>query len=240
MDYVILLTMTIDNQACYQPNDERQHYIYMRDSVERVSCYLKSLDKWLQTSHTLVIVENSRDPKIEELRTRIRDSHKKPPTDYSTSDKSHYLYDNVEFISYKGNEESVLYGKGNGEKKSIAYALENSHLIQSQFIIKITGRYAVESLEPITSVLDEKTQVACKYMQLHKLTDTRIFGFSRLFFEKLQVQEINDKRGISMERGVASTINKMIENNPEYLKIIKRSFKVYKTMSGMKQVITRI
>lgn len=187
MDTIILLTTTIDNRKCYQPNDERQHYCYDRDLSNRISYYIQSLKQWLQTNYKVVIIENSQHPLIYEIIDLLNIEKNVKPINYSNKERKHYLYGNIEFLSYDGNYESYLYGKGHGEKKSILYASRHSKLINN---------------------IDENTHIVCKYMSSLNV-DTRVWGFSQIFLEELQKQEINDKKVLSMELSVGLIINKM-------------------------------
>ena len=199
------------------------------------------MKKWVHTDYNIVIIENTQHPYIHKLIEVIQNQKKHIlPANYSTIKHMHYVFDNIELISYNDNYESSLYGKGHGEKASMLYASKHSKLILDNFVIKITGRYFISNLEILTSNLDINTHVICKYMSLHQLVDTRVWGYSPFFLQQLEIQEINDKKGVSMERGVARVINHLQEIYMDFLKIMTQSFQVDKTLSGMQQIITKI
>jgi len=160
----------------------------------------------------------------------------------SNNEKIHLIYDNIELISYNENNKSSLYGKGYGERDAIKYAINNSKLIDNNFIIKITGRYYIWNLDIIDKYLKCNTYVACKYMsKVSNLVDTRLIVFNKNFFNNyLQNQQINDKKGISMEKGTGYAISEMTKINPNSVSIIKSIFKVEKTKSGMGRIITSL
>ena len=162
MNYTILLTMTIDNRLCYHPKNSNDSY--MRDIDIRMKCYVKSISLWCKTSYKIVIIENSMHDRINDIIKIIENNKNSESLDLSNNKKINLIYDNIELISYNENNSSSLYGKGYGERDSIKYAINNSKLIDNNFIIKITGRYYIWNLYIIDKFLKENINVACKYM----------------------------------------------------------------------------
>lgn len=130
-DICILLTTTVSVK-------KDMRFIAQSDKDERVQTYLKSIRQWLEkTDYKVVVVENS-GYMFEELR----------------KEKIQYK-DRFEIITF--NEETLkgaeylkeIKNKGDHEVFAIQYAYENSKLLHdSDFIIKITGRYYVPGLQP--------------------------------------------------------------------------------------------
>ena len=125
MDKVgIILTTTVNVQP--------KAYLYQTASNERLQCYLKSIDAWLQhTPFKIIVIENT--------------GYSFPETETMTKYK-----DRFEIISFvEETEESAFYLKGNPHKGSsemfsIQYAYCHSNLLHTcDFIVKITGRYFV-------------------------------------------------------------------------------------------------
>ena len=127
---VILLTTSVIVQ--------KKLPLYQTDKEERIKTYVKSIKQYLEkTNLPIVVIENtgydfSKELKNEIIKYRSRfeiisfNEHLKPDCLYLSGNMS----------------------KGNSELFSIYYAFYNSRIIQnSNFIIKITGRYFVSELE---------------------------------------------------------------------------------------------
>jgi hypothetical protein len=130
-DICILLTTTVSVK-------KDMKFVAQSDKDERVQTYLKAIRKWLQnTEYKVVVVENS-GYTFEEL----------------GKEKIKYK-DRFEVITFteetlKGAEYmKEITNKGDHEVFAIQYAYEHSKLLHdSDFIIKITGRYYVPGLQP--------------------------------------------------------------------------------------------
>lgn len=111
--------------------------IKQRDPTERLNTYLKAINNWIAlTNFKIILVENSgySFPELEHL----RESNK----------------DRFEIISFDQNElEDACHlirekAKGVCEVFSINYAIKHSKLLQdTNFIIKVTGRYYIPELQ---------------------------------------------------------------------------------------------
>lgn len=104
---------------------------------ERTIVYIKSILQWLNdTTFNIVVIENS-GYKFEELYAeteKYKDRFEIITFNENTHEKSQYLKNNN--------------SKGDSELFSINYAFNNSKLIHSSnFIIKVTGRYFIPTLE---------------------------------------------------------------------------------------------
>ena len=131
-NYCIILTMTVNINI-------NINLLTIKDSNERLDIYIRTIKKWLyDTNIKVIIVENS-GYNFKEL-------------EY----EKELFKDRFEIISFNENEifPEITFDKSKGthELYSIHYANENSHLIKnSDFIIKITGRYFIPYLENFIS-----------------------------------------------------------------------------------------
>jgi hypothetical protein len=172
MNVLIILTTTV---YIY----DNKYYIYQKDPKERLNIYLKSINQWINTGFNLVIVENSgyTFPEFKET-------------------------DKLQIISYKEKdipECSYLLenkSKGASELFAINYAFKNCKFKnQSNFIIKVTGRYFIPYFENyLTSFLTKNCQFEiicqnepkrCEFLGCSRHSFNRLFNISL---------EQNDKR----------------------------------------------
>jgi len=102
--------------------------IFQSNPAERIATYVKSFAQWIQmTNFRIVIVENT-GYEFQEIQSMTTNS------------------DRIEFISLNNNL-LESYSKGETELISINYAFTHSKLLQnSDFIVKITGRFFVPGL----------------------------------------------------------------------------------------------
>ena len=122
---IIILTTTIFVQ--------NKCYIFQRNPEERIKTYIKSIRQWINlTNLKIIVVENS---------------------GYQFEELKEYISDRFEIISFNENElPEAKYLNGNNSKGlselfSIDYSIKNSKIItNSDFIIKITGRYFIPKL----------------------------------------------------------------------------------------------
>ena len=104
---------------------------------ERANTYIKSILQWLNdTTFNIIVVENS-DYSFEELNTE----KEKYNSRFEIIKFNENTHENAQYL--KNNK-----SKGDSEIFSINYAFDKSNLIQSShFIIKVTGRYFIPTLE---------------------------------------------------------------------------------------------
>jgi hypothetical protein len=128
-DTTILLTSTVYVQ--------KKEALYQVDPQERINIYIKSIRQWLyDTELKIVLVENS-GYEFKELDEELKK--------YSGRfEIILFNEDTLEECEYlRGNAD-----KGASELFSINYAYKNSRLLNNtEFIIKITGRYFIKELE---------------------------------------------------------------------------------------------
>lgn len=171
MNNKIILTATIDTGFC--PNLQRKNI------NQRLEDYKKTLKKYLiNTNLKILFVENS-NQNCEEL---FKDVTK----DY---------INRVEFISFDGNKETFLKGKGIGEKISILYALNNSKLYENEnFFYKVSGRYYSPDIDNFIKTIDTTNFLSVnrkKHNQNHILTvffGSNIKKFKE-FFKNLDISD---------------------------------------------------
>lgn len=116
-----------------------------KDERERLQIYQKSIERWLRfTDLNIVVVENSNYLKI------IKPEWFK-------------LYPNrLELISFQ--DPVTAPGKGQHELYAINYAITHSKLIhQSDFMVKVTGRYFIPELQQQLTTMSPKTQIISQH-----------------------------------------------------------------------------
>ena len=129
----IILTSTV--------NVNTKDSFFLTDSSERVKQYVKSVKSWLEnTKYNIVLVENS-GYAFEELFEEVEKYRGR-----------------FEILSFGMNEapEFILVSRDKGlhELFSINYALNNSRLTNSDFVIKVTGRYYIPEFQEYTNTFN--------------------------------------------------------------------------------------
>jgi tetratricopeptide (TPR) repeat protein len=129
----IILTSTV--------NVNTKDSYFLTESSERVNQYIKSVRSWLEnTKYNIVLVENS-GYAFEELSEEVKKYRGR-----------------FEILSFSMNEapEFILGSRDKGlhELFSINYALNNSRLANSDFVIKVTGRYYIPGFQGYTNTFN--------------------------------------------------------------------------------------
>jgi len=162
-NYCILLTMTVNI-------NNNIKLLTIKDSNVRLDIYIITIKKWLyNTNIKIIIVENS-GYNFNEL-------------EY----EKEFFKDRFEIISFNENEIfpeiSFDKSKGTHELYSIHYAYNISFLIKnSDFIIKITGRYFIPYLENFISNYDLSNYlILCQFFKNY----CEILGCNKLYFNNL-------------------------------------------------------
>jgi len=167
MNITIILTATVNI-------DKNIECIYQTDSNDRLQLYINSIYQWLtKTNFNIILVENSGYPFNEINNLKIQ-----------------YI-NRFEVISFKENElKNTRYlrnlsSKGAHEIFAINYAFNQSKLIHtSNFIIKITGRYFIPTLEKYLSkynlddydCLTQNDRDRCEIIGCHYVNFSYIFN----------------------------------------------------------------
>jgi len=148
---------------------------------DRINTYLKAILQWLKnTNLNIIVVENS-GYIFEELKTELE------------------IYkDRFEIITFNekgpsGYEQYQLYltSKGGLEINSIYYAFDNSNLLkQSNFIIKITGRYFIHNFEGFLNTYDLNKYTCLRQCNVGRceIVGTHIDNFNIVFDKNLVVK----------------------------------------------------
>jgi hypothetical protein len=197
MKKVILLPATIITNGCW--------WLKRSNEKDREEDHYESLKKWLEnTDFDIVFCENS-GADLEFLKPLI-EQHP----------------DRVELISYTGNDYDRSFGKGHGELKTIAYAIEKSEKLKSQNIIhKVSGRYFLSNIPNIIKHLeqekiDESFDLILYYhppMFETYIIPSVYFGISRKTFEKhMKNAVVNDAAGIYLEHALFNVFSQTPKN----------------------------
>jgi hypothetical protein len=153
---ILTTTVTVQNKV----------YLFQTDKQERAQVYTRKIKQWLYESNFNIVVVENTGYTFEEL-----------------NEEKEKFKDRFEVISYVESElESADFLKGNpykgaSEVFAIEYAYNTSPLCQaSDFIIKITGRFFIPSLESYLKqfelnqydVLTQNKTCRCEMLGCHK------------------------------------------------------------------------
>jgi len=115
-----------------------KHFIFQSDSQERINTYIKSIKQWLEkTKIRICVVENSgyTFPELDDYKNIYADRFEIITFNEAT------LPENLIHLYYNRS-------KGAGEMYSIIHAFNNTKFREeTKFVIKLTGRYFIDSFE---------------------------------------------------------------------------------------------
>jgi len=205
----ILLTTTININKHID-----YHNIAQRSDVERKDYYLKAINQWLEkTNLNIVVVENSGytypELNIEKMKYNNR-------------------FEVISFNEHDQEDSKYLeeyHDKGAHEFYAIDYAIKNSQLIKnSNFLVKITGRYYVPDFEEFI-----KNQSLDNYIALRQNDGNRceIVGSHINYTSDIFNRHIEDK-GMYAETEWSNRINKHDKDKV----IVCPIFKIEETAQG--------
>lgn len=191
-DVVVLLTATVEVRGVV--------FMARQDPKVRLEDYKQALRLWLNTraAPPLIFCENSRYDlsEIEEI------------------GKECNPYDNqVELLSFDDNNYPRGLGKGYGEIRTIAYALDHSRQIgRDTLVIKVTGRHYVENIGCVVRELREmpKADVYCDMRGNLSWADSRVFCTTVSFLKDVMIpmqENCNDTDGITIEHILARAVH---------------------------------
>ena len=192
MNIVILLHTTINTR-------DNISWLKQRNSKERKEMYDTKIRSWLdKTNFKIVVVENS-GHKFENFR-------KPENVNKNSGDFSELINDRFEIISFKYSKEqekimNKLVAKGQHEILSVEYACKNSSLIKNcEYVIKITGRYFIPSLEKILTMelKNRKVDFIRQSLLWRNMVRSEIYGCSKekinsIFYFPLKNDEIEQE-----------------------------------------------
>jgi hypothetical protein len=141
-------------------------------------------------------------------------------------DNTDYLPDKLKSVASHLNEieffhfpTSLSYlGKGHGEKEIFDYAFTHSLILKdSDYIIKISGRYIVKNLlKLIDGIIYGDADVYINWGRNLKLSDTRIMifkkNFYQFYFKPFLEKYLNEPNGQIFERVFARSAHKLISD----------------------------
>ena len=181
---VLLLTATVDVRGV--------PFMKRVDPQVRLKDYERALKRWLSNPHSpeLIFCENS--------------GHDLSSLEQICKDQNPYKR-KVELFSFDDNNYQRSLGKGYGEIRTIAYALDHSKLIKPDtMILKVTGRYYIANIKAMKRGIQKSTkaEIYCNLQNNLTWADARIFCASVLFLRKyfLPLQETaDDTHGVYIE-----------------------------------------
>jgi len=161
----ILLTTTVHTQP--------KETLHQTDKQQRINTYLKSIKQWLEkTNLTIVVVENSGynfDAELKAEKEKYKTRFEVVAFNEATLPEAAYLKNNT--------------SKGASEINAIDYAYHHSKLLETAtFIIKITGRYYVPTLESYLNNINIQNYNA---LRQNNPTSCELLGASHKAFPKI-------------------------------------------------------
>lgn len=195
----ILLTATIDPKGIV--------FLRRSDPKIREIDYINSIKKWIEnTNYPLLFCENSGYDisKLEIIMKNVGDRE-------------------TEILQFNGQDFPRELGKGYGELLIIKYAIQHSTIIKdSDYIIKVSGRYFIKNIHKITSALSNDNDIYVMVDLRNYLTwaDSRIFAFRKSFIFNylLKFQDmLNDSKGFCLEHALARATLRAISDGHKWL-----------------------
>lgn len=178
-------------------------FVTRKDTKLRAKDYEDSLKKWANIDVPIIFCENT-GTSLEFL--------------YKV--QSNYNMNNLEFISFNGNQEAKSRGKGYGELKIIDYAIKNSKFIfDDSFVIKVTGRFYLKNIDNYIKWLYKIDEpfVNVNFIKNMKLAESRVFGFQVDFFKRYLYKyqhRINDFENYFFEHALRdATLEAILDGN---------------------------
>jgi hypothetical protein len=198
----LLMTATFDCGNCStQP---------LKDENKRKLDYEKALENFLYSSDLhIVFVENSK-------------------ADLSfLKEKFSNFSERIEFISFDGNQNVDLYGKGHGEKNAIVYGVKNSKKLKNKnHFYKISGRYFSRDIENIIKYSTEKFDSeeiysVNRFREFNGNTKTVFFGANKdLFLSKFTDELVISDGATLFETAYSQMLSQIDEGKVFYLDAI--------------------
>lgn len=194
---VLLLTATISvGDTCF---------VQRRQARLRLDDYRHALELWLRAPLAIPIVfcENSGSD-LSELRELCR--HYNPRGQQ------------VEFLSFAGQDFPGERGKGYGELQIISHVLHNSRMIRGEErVLKVTGRLFVRNIAKILRDVSSNPvpDVFCDWSRNLTWADSRVFCALVPFLRShlLPLQElVNDSQGVCLEHALSRAVHQAIAN----------------------------
>jgi hypothetical protein len=207
---VLLLTATVD------PGDTIK--VMRRDPAVRLSDYQRALSYWLSAgaARRIVFCENSHYDlrSLEIVAAAQRESE-------------------VEFISFSGNRNGAIKGKGYAEVEMMAHALETSRLLRAaDIIVKCTGRLTVRNAPQLfRSIPQSDFDVMCLLYRHLSFADSRLFAATQQFFRSYLLPNLpmlDDAAGVYLEHALACAATRAVSERRRWL-----PFPIYPLIRGI-------
>jgi len=173
-------------------------YLKRADPELRRRDYAQAFRRWMThpIENPIVFCENS-GADVSDFDTLARDRRSAAP---------------VEIISFRGQQDVDVRGKGYGELRLIEHALESSTILSAApLVMKVTGRLFISNAAEILNRVDgQSATIFCDLRQNLSVADSRVFfatpDFLRdyLFF---RAQEIDDLAGVMFETVLARAVH---------------------------------
>ena len=186
---IVLLTSTINPNSMIN--------LKRSDTNMRLIDYKTSLESWIE------------DPNVHQI--IYCDNSNYSLSEFVQLDKSN----KVEFLSFDGNKNKMK-GKGFGELEILDYVIRNSKvLLESDIIIKVTGRLYVRNIDHMLTRLDliKSFDVICDLRSDLTWADTRLFICNKNFIREFLLffkEKIDEKEGHTFEHIFASATHRAI------------------------------
>lgn len=167
-------------------------FMAARSIEERETDYYNAAEFYLKKGFKVVFVENSmyESKRIFDLKMTFPD---------------------FEILQFESTTSHL--GKGHGEKQLMDYAIQHSNLLsESDYLLKITGRYIVENICEFIDGLGDKLQpVYINFLRDLTWGDTRVLlmgkSFYREIFSPFCDQYLDEKNNVILERVFARSVH---------------------------------
>lgn len=193
MKYCLFLTASIDPKNTPQVG---------RNSITlREHDYFSALQQFSKLGLAIVFCENS-------------GYHSKKITAFC-------LQNNIEYLSFVSKESYK--GKGHGEKEIFDYAISNSkYILESDYVIKVTGRLYIKNLSNIIKVLSLKSYfVSTNLTRNLTWSDSRLIIFKKEFykdyFKPILELYLDESKGLVFERCLSRACHKVMADGHSWL-----------------------
>lgn len=163
----------------------------------RENDYYTSILKWLKLDFPIVFVENSN-------------------YDSTLLNELALNYENFEYLKFKTSTSQK--GKSHGEAEIIIYAMKNSSSIEnSDYVVKITGRYYVKNiLNLVDNFVEESSIDAIVWLKNYSVySDSRFFLGTKDFYNNYLIpmlEIINEEKKVYFEHALARATHRLISD----------------------------
>jgi len=127
----------------------------------------------------------------------------------------------VEFLSFDGQNFPPSKGKGYGEMRIIAHALEHSTLLRrAERFMKVTGRlYVANAAQILAGVARSRADVQCDLRQNLLVADSRAFCATKAFFSQYlltRAEQVDDSNNLVFESVLAQAVHACLADGGQW------------------------